>query len=158
MFQPIRRTSFAVLLFATDATASMAADTTYTYDALGRLTNVTNACGASTTYVYDAAGNRSSSVTVVSCVPIANPDTMSTAFNAPATIDPRSNDQDPMGQALTIETAGKPGHGTVIVNSGTSLTYLPATGYSGPDSFTYEISNGHGGKATSTVQVTVGAP
>jgi len=63
-----RMISFAALLFATFAAAlpALATDSaTYTYDALGRLTQVTYANGTTVQYTYDAAGNRTA--TVVSC-------------------------------------------------------------------------------------------
>jgi YD repeat-containing protein len=141
------------------ATPSFAVNVTYTYDALGRLTSATYACSASSSYVYDPAGNRSSFATVAQgpCPPIAVNDSVSTAFNTPATFDPRANDSDPNGYALTISSATTPGHGAAVVNSGTSITYTPTTGYSGSDSFTYTISNGHGGTAMAIVTVTVGS-
>ena len=40
-------------------------------------------------------------------------------------------------------------------NTGSSVTYIPSANYNGPDSFTYTISDGHGGAATGTVSVTV---
>lgn len=149
----------SLLLWFALAAASVAADATYTYDALGRLTGVSYVCGSSIAYTYDAAGNRTSTVTAApgSCPPTAVNDSMTTAFNTPTTSDPRANDSDPNGFAFTITAASMPGHGAAAVNSGTSVTYTPSTGYSGADSFTYTISNGHG-SATATVSVTVNAP
>ncbi|WP_070282069.1 putative Ig domain-containing protein, partial [Janthinobacterium sp. MP5059B] len=46
------------------------------------------------------------------------------------------------------------GHGTATV-SGTSITYTPAAGYSGPDSFSYTASNGGGTSAEAIVTITV---
>ena len=45
---------FLLAGFVTPAWAA----TTYTYDALGRLTSVTYSNGKTITYTYDAAGNR----------------------------------------------------------------------------------------------------
>ena len=53
-------------------------------------------------------------------------------------------------------SVGSASHGTVAINSGTSVTYTPTVNYSGPDSFTYTVSDGHGNTATATVSVTVG--
>ena len=43
-------------------------------------------------------------------------------------------------------------------NSNSTLTYTPAAGYLGADSFTYTVSDGHGETATGTVSLTVVAP
>ena len=60
------------------------------------------------------------------------------------------------GESLTITARTNGAHGTVtITGGGTGLTYKPATGFSGTDSFTYTISDGNGGFDTATVVVTV---
>ncbi len=60
------------------------------------------------------------------------------------------------GETLTITARTNGSHGTVaITGGGTGLTYKPATGFSGTDSFTYTISDGNGGFDTATVVVTV---
>jgi hypothetical protein len=69
----------------------------------------------------------------------------------------RANDTDPDNDLLTVTGASVPAHGTTVVNAGATVTYTPSTGYSGPDSFTYTISDGNGGTATATVSITVNA-
>src|SRR5262249_59061796 len=49
-----------------------------------------------------------------------------------------------------------PGHGTTaVVNN--QVVYTPDTGYTGADSFTYNITDGQGHTSFATVGVTVGA-
>jgi len=93
--------------------------------------------------------------------PIANDDVVNTAERAPVTIDVLSNDNDPDGQSLTITSpiiAG-PGNGTVQINSNggvaDTITYVPNIGFTGTDTFTYQITDGNGGFATATVTVVV---
>ena len=61
---------------------------------------------------------------------------------------------DPDGDALTYTVTSSPAHGTL---SGTApnLTYTPAGDYSGPDSFTYTVSDGTLTSAPATVSITV---
>jgi Domain of unknown function (DUF4082)/Cadherin-like domain len=69
-----------------------------------------------------------------------------------------ANDTDPDGNTLTITGAGVGINGTAayLLNSNT-VTFTPTPGYTGPASFTYAISDGHGGTATATVSLIVTA-
>jgi YD repeat-containing protein len=87
--------------------------------------------------------------------PNAVNDSITTPQNVAKTFDPRTNDSDPEGNPLSVSAKTNGAHGTVVINSGVSLTYTPASGYSGADSFTYTISDGQGGTDTATVSVTV---
>src|SRR5207249_4848172 len=65
-----------------------------------------------------------------------------------------ANDSDPDGDPLTITGASAPAHGTAVA-SATNITYTPAAGFLGTDSFTYSISDGRGGVASARVTVNV---
>nr|WP_256370000.1 tandem-95 repeat protein [Halodesulfovibrio sp. MK-HDV] len=49
---------------------------------------------------------------------------------------------DPEGASLEITDFSQAGHGTVVDNGDGTLSYVPAEGYIGVDTFTYEISDG----------------
>ena len=61
------------------------------------------------------------------------------------------------GTATSVAVASPAGHGTAVA-SGVTITYTPAAGYGGPDSFTYTATNGSGTSAPATVSVTVNPP
>jgi YD repeat-containing protein len=127
---------------------------TYTYDALGRLTSAVYPSGACTTYLYDAAGNRTQYTAGAATAPVAH-NVAVTAYEALATtLDPRIND--PSCAALTIAAVGTPSHGAAAISGGT-ITYTPAAGYTGADSFSYRVQNSVG-SASGTVTVDVIAP
>jgi VCBS repeat-containing protein len=65
------------------------------------------------------------------------------------------NDQDIDGDTLTISSVTSPANGSAVLNDDGSVTYTPNAGYSGPDSFSYTISDGHGGTSTGTVTLEV---
>ncbi|HAP74656.1 MAG TPA: hypothetical protein DCR14_01055 [Acidimicrobiaceae bacterium] len=46
------------------------------------------------------------------------------------------------GDLLTVESYTQPAHGTVTCTPQGSCTYTPAVGYSGPDSFTFVVTDG----------------
>jgi outer membrane protein OmpA-like peptidoglycan-associated protein len=68
-----------------------------------------------------------------------------------------ANDSDPDGDALSVTAVSAAAHGTATVTA-SGVDYTPAAGYLGTDSFTYTISDGHGGSATATVHITVATP
>lgn len=73
----------------------------------------------------------------------------------PTTIDVLANDSSrpDAPETLTVTSFTQPAHGSVQ-QVGDELIYTPAPGYIGPDPFTYTVSDGNGGTATATVQVT----
>lgn len=130
---------------------------TYTYDALGRLISAATTGGHTTTYSYDANGNRTQVVVTggANAAPTAVADSRTTAQNTAVSFDPRTNDSDANGDALTITAKTNGTNGTVsITGGGTGVTYTPTTGFSGSDSFTYTISDGSL-TAVGTVNMTV---
>lgn len=88
--------------------------------------------------------------------PVAVNDSASTAVATPVNIAVLRNDSDPDGDTLSLSAVGTPAHGEVVRNSDGSVTYRPAAGYTGVDTFTYTVSDGRGGSASASVTVTVG--
>jgi len=58
---------------------------------------------------------------------------------------------------LTFAIKTQPTHGTLGTLSGAGVTYTPANGYSGADSFSFTVTNA-GGSSTGLISITVGAP
>lgn len=56
---------------------------------------------------------------------------------------------------LAITSVGSPSHGKAVANPDGTITYSPAKGFSGTDTFTYAVRNARGGTDTATVTVTV---
>jgi hypothetical protein len=84
-----------------------------------------------------------------------------TTVNTPLSIPASailSHCSDPDGDTLSIQSVSNPTNGTVTYNSSTqTVTFTPNTGYTGPASFTYTISDGHNNTASATVSLTVNA-
>ena len=60
------------------------------------------------------------------------------------------------GVTLSVSAVTSPSaHGTVVLNGDHTITYTPATDYTGGDSFTYTLSDNVGGSSPGTVSVTV---
>ncbi len=104
-----------------------------------------------------ATGTVSVTITAVNDAPTADNETLTVAEDAAATSVPvligdKDVENDPL--TITAKTNGTKGAVT-ITGGGTGLTYKPYIGFSGPDSFTYTVSDGHGGTAIGTVTVTI---
>ena len=68
-----------------------------------------------------------------------------------------NNDFEIDSASLVASVVANPSHGSLIsFNSNGTFTYRPTTGYSGPDSFTYKVSNGSLDSNIATVSLQVG--
>ena len=93
-------------------------------------------------------------VTDVNDAPEAVDDEAETPEDETVTVDVLANDTDADGDRLRVETVSAAAHGTAAVAGG-AVTYAPEANYHGADRFTYVVSDGRGGTATATVDVTV---
>ena len=105
--------------------------------------------------VDSAPATVSITVTPVNDAPVANARVATTSQGVAVAITLTGSDVD--GNPLTYRVATNPGHGAL---SGTapSLTYTPAAGYTGPDSFTFVANDGTVDSAPATVSITVNPP
>jgi LPXTG-motif cell wall-anchored protein len=87
--------------------------------------------------------------------PVANGDGTTTDQETPVVIDVLVNDTDPDGDVLTVISTTAPANGTTVINANGTVTYAPAAGFIGTDTFTYTITDGRGGTAAATVTVIV---
>ena len=97
-------------------------------------------------------------ITAVNDAPVAVADVKTTLEDTPLTFpaaDLVANDTDVDGDTLTVTAVTNGLKGTAVLTTG-SITYTPTLNANGVDSFTYTISDGHGGTDTANVSVLVG--
>ena len=94
--------------------------------------------------------------------PVAVNDSFSTAEDTAYTAtlnvnDLLLNDSDLDGDTLSVNTTpvSGPASGTLVLNADGTFTYTPNVNFNGTDSFTYEVTDGNGGSAEATVDITV---
>jgi large repetitive protein len=100
---------------------------------------------------------------LASSPPNAVDDTATVSAYTLANLNVLANDSDPNGDPLQLSIHTAPTNGTATVNNnGTPgnltddfIVYTPAFGYSGSDSFIYQVNDGNGGIDLATVAVTV---
>src|SRR5206468_1836358 len=73
--------------------------------------------------------------------PVANDQSITTAFNAPATITLTATD--PNSLPLSYILVGGAAHGSLSTINGSQITYTPTQGYSGTDSFQFKVNNSY---------------
>ncbi|MBL7254562.1 Ig-like domain-containing protein [Paractinoplanes lichenicola] len=95
------------------------------------------------------------SIVVTNGAPVAKPDAATVPSGGAATIAVLANDTDPNNDPLTVTIDVAPTHGTATVNPDGTVTYTPAAGFVGTDSFHYLVADGKGGQAGATVTVGV---
>ena len=95
-------------------------------------------------------------VNVHNAAPIAGPDNASTHGEA-VTVNVLANDSDPDGDPLTGPTPKVgPFNGTIVVNGDGTVTYTPFnTFHNGSDTWTYTITDGHGGSTDGVLTINV---
>lgn len=135
-------------------------------DASGWLAWLDGEVDKSSRWVYVRGGrlelltvkNAAASSTVTpNTAPVATSDTATTTAGTAVTINVLANDTDVDGNPLTIASFSQ-GKNGIVTKSGNNLIYTPKSGYSGTDTFTYRIMDGHGGESTGTVNITIDTP
>src|SRR5450756_1137495 len=146
----------SVLINATHGTVVMSTNGTFTY------TPAANHNGAdSLIYQMCDVNSDCSSATVtitvasVNDVPVANPDSYTvnedTVLNGNvSTNDVPSGDGGNVWSVLTNAV-----HGTVVMSTNGTFTYMPAANYNGADSFTYQVCDVNNDCSSATVTITV---
>jgi hypothetical protein len=108
--------------------------------------------------VRDALGSITLTVSPVEDLPNLTDDALFTPPDDPLVIDVGqdllANDTDADGDPLSVASVTQPVHGTIADNGDGTLTYTPAAGFTGDDTFTYTASDGDD-TASATVTVTV---
>jgi VCBS repeat-containing protein len=140
-------------------------DGTFGYDPNGAFDWLSEGEQANDAFAYTAAdGNGGSDTATVTIVitgfndaPVPLEDSYTTDEDLPLVVavpGVLGNDTDVDGDALTALALTDPAHGTLLMNLDGSFTYNPDENYFGPDSFTYEVSDGVL-TATSVVDLTI---
>ena len=81
--------------------------------------------------------NCAQSTALVAVSPAAADDTLSAAAGATTVLAVTANDTLPLNPTITIPVA--PANGTAVVNPDGSISYTPTAGFTGADSFTYQV-------------------
>jgi hypothetical protein len=82
-------------------------------------------------------------------------DDTATTQGDPVQIGVLNNDQNVAGGSAQIIRFTQPAHGRVTLNADNTFTYVPNTGFSGIDTFSYTIQDLNGNETTASVSVTV---
>ena len=87
--------------------------------------------------------------------PVAGGDSFTIAEDSTLTGNVLDNDRDIDGDGLTVELVSGTANGTLTLDEDGTFSYTPNADYHGDDSFSYLVSDGRGGTALGTVDITV---
>jgi gliding motility-associated-like protein len=108
----------------------------------------------------DVNGIESTPITVtVNVKPVGSPDNVTTPLNTTAIINIKGNDVS--GSGTTPVIVSNPLHGSVNINSSGNAVFVPTTGYTGNDVFTYKLRTADGLESdpiTVTIAINPGIP
>jgi hypothetical protein len=148
------------------ALTGLTCGTTYYFQLEGTLDNGSLYYGDWKSFTTSAcpSGGGGSSSAPASTTPAATPaptavdDAYTTPFNTPLTVAAPGVLTNDTGSGLSVASYGQPANGTVTMSPDGSFTYTPNPGFSGVDTFPYDISDSSGRTASANVSITVPAP
>lgn len=111
--------------------------------------------------IGDGAGGRArawATVDVTNNAPAAANDSTSMRRNTTLNIAVTANDSDPDGDPIWLVSSPivtSPAHGSATRVSDSTVAYKPTAGYTGPDTFQYEIGDGSGRRSRAWVTVSI---
>ena len=112
-------------------------------------------------WVEDVDGDYDTAIVSISVykegnsIPEAFDDARGTEYETPVIIDVLTNDLGLEDGGLNITIEANPALGSTTVNGDNTITYTPANGYSGIETFQYRITDAEGDFDTAYVQITV---
>ena len=86
--------------------------------------------------------------------PVAVNDTAEVISGSSVVINVLTNDSDPDGDSLTLDSLTAPSHGVAVAN-GNSVNYTSSAGFIGTDTFEYTINDGNNHTDTANITVTI---
>ncbi|MGU3410363.1 beta strand repeat-containing protein [Microbacterium sp. M1A1_1b] len=103
----------------------------------------------------DGSDSTTTGLVSITVRPSTAADTITTTANTPVTVTSRDLTANDHGTGLTVSAVRDAGTGSVVRNADGTVTYTPAAGTSGTDTFTYQVTGANGNTATGTVTVTI---
>lgn len=105
---------------------------------------------------WDAVDSALVTVNVTNSAPVARDDSATTNADTSVTIDVAANDSDPDGDTFIVAAiTSQPSNGASTRLNDRDVRYTPDAGYTGDDSFTYQIRDAFGATATARVDISV---
>jgi VCBS repeat-containing protein len=144
----------ALLANGSHGSASLAADGSFTYTPTSGYTGTDQFTYTVSDGALTATGTVTLTITNQAPVDDTYAASKSLILTVPAGTGVLANDSDPNGDALTVSLVSGPSHALLFsLSPDGSFSYTPILLYTGPDQFTYSVSDG---LLTATATVTIG--